>query len=88
MRSYGHCGRNFEVWNRRESWFWAVVDRRSNRGSIGAAISEAEAIREATESIEESSDLQCRTVLAWNAALANLAGYLGRLNRSSGECVR
>ena len=87
MSSYGHCGRNFEVWNRRESWFWVVVDPRRNRGSIGAAISEAEAIREATELIEESFDLRSEFVCAWNAVLANLAGYLGRLNRSSGECV-
>lgn len=85
MSSYGHCGRSFEVWNRRESWFWAVVDPRANRGSIGAAMSEAEAIREATELIEESFDSQGGFLCAWKAALTNLEAYVGRLNRSAGE---
>jgi hypothetical protein len=50
MRS--HLGTSFKVWNRRRSWFWVVLDQPGNRGTIGTAATEAEAMREACASIE------------------------------------
>jgi hypothetical protein len=44
-----------EVWTRQGTWFWYVVNPLGNGGSIGAAATETEAIREARSSIEEMS---------------------------------
>ena len=53
MRS--HLGTSFNVWNRRRTWFWSVLDQHSNGGVIGTAATEAEAISDACSSIEERS---------------------------------
>jgi hypothetical protein len=45
----------FEVWTRQRTWFWYVVNPQRNGGTIGAATTETEAIREARSSIEEMS---------------------------------
>jgi hypothetical protein len=87
MRNYSHFGTRFEVWNRQQSWFWVVVDPRGNRGSIGAAISEAEAIGEASASIEENCPRSCKAVFAWKTALANLAQYLAGSDHAGFECA-
>jgi hypothetical protein len=42
----------FKVWEDGESWFWVVVNLDSNGGTIGAAATEAEAIRDARSTIE------------------------------------
>jgi hypothetical protein len=42
----------FKIWEHRQSWFWLVVSPHSNGGTIGAAASEAEAIRDARSTIE------------------------------------
>ena len=46
----------FEVWENGESWFWLVVSPHSDGGTIGAAASEAEAIRAARSLIEDPSE--------------------------------
>jgi cytochrome c1 len=53
MRSGSHLGTGFTVWNRQQTWFWAVVNHHRNEGSVGAAATEAEAVHEACSSIEE-----------------------------------
>jgi hypothetical protein len=53
MRS--HLGTSFNVWNRRRTWFWSVLDQHGNGGVIGTAATEAEAISDACSSIEERS---------------------------------
>ena len=53
MRS--HLGTSFRVWNRRQTWFWLVLNQHRNGGTIGSAATEAEAVREARFSIEEMS---------------------------------
>jgi hypothetical protein len=55
MRSRSHMGSGFEVWNGQQSWFWFVANPYHNGGTIGAAATEAEAVREACTSIEEMS---------------------------------
>ena len=43
----------FEVWAHGQSWFWLVVLPHSDGGTIGAAASEADAIRDARLLIED-----------------------------------
>jgi hypothetical protein len=59
-----HCGRlarshgspiTFEVWTCQGTWFWHVVNPQRNGGTIGAAATKMEAVREARSSIEEMS---------------------------------
>lgn len=84
MDSYSHLGAGFEVWNDQQSWFWMVVDPRRKRGAIGAAASEAEALREARWSIETGAAPACMTGRnAWTSTLTNLAHYLAGLNRAA-----
>jgi hypothetical protein len=53
MRS--HMGISFTIWNRRQTWFWLILNQHGNGGTIGTAVSEAEAVRDASSSIEEMS---------------------------------
>jgi hypothetical protein len=53
MRNY--LGTSFTVWNRRQTWFWMVLNQHGNGGTIGTAATEAEALRDARSSIEEMS---------------------------------
>ena len=55
MSIRNHMGIGFEVWSKQHSWFWLVVNSHHGAGAIGAAASEAEAVREAYSSIEEIS---------------------------------
>ena len=48
-----HLGVGFKVWNGQWTWFWSLVHPCSRAGAVGAASSEAEAIREAHAAIEE-----------------------------------
>ena len=87
MFSHIHCGTGFEIWTSQQSWFWRLSDPHRNRGSVGAAATEAEAMRDARLAIEENSPCQpdgpvrCATMLgpgpiAWDSTLAKLACYL------------
>ena len=55
MRGHSHLGTHFEVWTAQQTWFWSLVNPHRNGGAIGAAASEAEAVREATLLIEAIS---------------------------------
>jgi hypothetical protein len=48
-----HLGIGFEVWKAQESWYWLVARPGLNGGAIGAAATEAGAMRDACWSIEE-----------------------------------
>jgi hypothetical protein len=48
-----HLGIRFEVWKAQESWYWLVARPGLNAGAIGAAATEAGAMRDACWSIEE-----------------------------------
>lgn len=60
MHSRSHLGIGFELWSNQRVWFWSVINSRGNGGAIGAAITEAEAVREACTAIEELSALRRR----------------------------
>jgi hypothetical protein len=53
-----HLGAGFEVWTGGQSWFWCLLNPRHDGGAIGAAATEADAIREAFVAIEEMSARQ------------------------------
>jgi len=55
MRNRSYLGNGFEVWNRQRTWFWCVADPHHNGGTIGAAPTEVEAVREACALIEDMS---------------------------------
>jgi hypothetical protein len=48
-----HLGTSFRVWSRQQSWFWLVLSRHGDGGTIGTAATEADAVREACSSIEQ-----------------------------------
>lgn|SRR5512146_934193 len=50
-----HLGIRFEVWSGEWTWFWRAFNTRRNRGAVGAAATEADAVREAHAAIEEMS---------------------------------
>jgi hypothetical protein len=60
MHSRSHLGIGFELWSNQRVWFWSVVNPHGNSGTIGAATTEAEAVREACTAIEELSALHRR----------------------------
>ena len=54
IRSYLEFG--FKVWeDHYQCWFWLVTGPHSNSGTVGAAATEAEAIRDARSLIEDLS---------------------------------
>ncbi len=81
MRSYSHFGTGFEVWNSQQSWFWIVVDPRGKGGSIGAALTEADAVREASLSIEETS--RRREAAASPERVASRSAWMPPFRRSA-----
>jgi hypothetical protein len=48
-----HLGTRFEIWTGQQSWFWRISDPGRAAGSIGAAATETDAVREACRAIEE-----------------------------------
>jgi hypothetical protein len=50
-----HQGTSFEVWAGHRTWFWCLPSTYRNGGAIGAAATEAEAVHEACDAIEEIS---------------------------------
>ena len=51
--SRSHLEVGYEVWEDGDSWFWMVANPHSDGGTIGAAATEAEAIRAARSRIED-----------------------------------
>jgi hypothetical protein len=94
MRNENHLGIAFQIWSGPQTWFWFVVNPHQNGGAIGAAASEADALREACLSIEEiSAQLQaaathrnddCATsLICWKGALENLDRFLAAFNHAT-----
>ena len=50
-----YLGTSFEVWPGQWTWFWCLQNTHRNGGAIGAAATEAEAVHEACDAIEEIS---------------------------------
>jgi hypothetical protein len=50
-----HLGTRFEVRTDQWTWFWRVFNPHHNGGAVGAAATEADAVREACVAIEEMS---------------------------------
>jgi hypothetical protein len=59
MRERSYLGNSFEVWNGQRTWFWWVADPHHNGGTIGAAPTEVEAVREACSLVEDMSARYC-----------------------------
>ncbi len=57
MRGRGgnHLGVSFDIWTGQWTWFWSLVNPQLDGGAVGAAPTEADAIREARIAIEEMS---------------------------------
>ncbi len=76
MRSReNHLGTGYEVWTDQQTWFWFVRSPNREGGTIGAAASEAEAVREAWSSIEELGGAIAAT--GWECALKKFERYVG-----------
>ena len=50
-----HLGCGFKVWTGGQTWFWCLLNPCRDGGVIGAAATEADAVREAFAAIEEMS---------------------------------
>ena len=76
MRSRTYLGTRFEIWSGERTWFWLVPDPFRDAGAIGTAASEAEAVDEARELIED-------TLVGWPGILERLARYLSSSTRAT-----
>ena len=94
MRNENHLGIAFQIWSGPQTWFWFVVNPHQNGGAIGAAASEADALREACRSIEEISaqlqtaathrNVDCMApLICWKGALENLNRFLAAFNHAT-----
>src|SRR5262245_18886726 len=54
-------GTRYEIWTGQQSWFWRFSQPNRAAGSIGAAASEADAVRDACFAIEEMFAARSRT---------------------------
>jgi hypothetical protein len=50
-----HLGVDFAIWRNEGAWFWLLINASGEGGTIGASANEAQAIRDACLSIEETS---------------------------------
>jgi hypothetical protein len=48
-----HLGMEFLIWSRESTWFWFLINPRSQAGMIGVTSDKGRAMREARFSIEE-----------------------------------
>jgi len=60
-----HLGTRFEVWTGQQSWFWRFSDPGRAGGSIGAAATETDAVREACLAIEEMHNGRATRPICW-----------------------
>jgi hypothetical protein len=60
-----HLGTRFEIWTGQQSWFWRFSDPSRAGGSIGAAATEIDAVREACLAIEEMHADQAARPMGW-----------------------
>ena len=50
-----HRGFDFELWTSRGAWFWQLANRSCGAATIGSALTENEALREAYAAVDEVS---------------------------------
>ena len=62
-----HLGTRFEIWTGQQSWFWRFSDPSRGGGSIGAAATETDAVREACLAIEEMHADRAMRPMGWEA---------------------
>ena len=62
-----HLGTRFEIWTGQQSWFWRFSDPSRAGGSIGAAATETDAVREACLAIEEMHADRAEHPMGWEA---------------------
>jgi hypothetical protein len=51
-----HRGLAVDLWTKQGAWFWQLASRCRGAGTIGSALTENEALREACAAIEEVSE--------------------------------
>jgi hypothetical protein len=68
MSSHNYRGMSFDAWTNQQTWFWSVVNPNRNGGTIGAAATEVDAVREACMSIDETSAERRGCAAVWRAA--------------------
>jgi len=75
-----YLGTGFEVWAAQQSWFWFLDKPHGDGAAIGAAATEADAVRDACLTIDASMSRRpispLLTNAAWEYSLANLERYL------------
>jgi hypothetical protein len=57
MDSRLYVADNFEIWKKQDAWFWRVFNIEPNGAAVGAAATEAEAVREARLYIEQGQNI-------------------------------
>lgn len=67
MSSHNYRGMSFDAWTNQQTWFWSVVNPNRNGGTIGAAATEVDAVREACMSIDETSAERRGCAAVWRA---------------------
>jgi hypothetical protein len=75
--SKNHLGIGFEVWDGQQTWFWLISNPHREGGTIGAALTESEAVLQARSSIEELADTTALN--DWERSLGNLERYLASI---------
>lgn len=82
MQTCEYLGATIEMWMNREAWFWRILRSNRDGGTIGAAATAAEAVRDACLSIEETAsasshaDLLYSSAVGWDRSLTSLVRYL------------
>jgi hypothetical protein len=67
-----HLGIRFEIWTGQQSWFWRFSDPSRAGGSIGAAATETDAVREACLAIEEMHADRAVRPMGWAAKVPSM----------------
>ena len=70
-----HLGTRFEIWTGQQSWFWRFSDPSRAAGSIGAAATETDAVREACLAIEEMYADQTVRLAGWEAKVPSKKAF-------------
>jgi hypothetical protein len=74
-----HRGVGVDVWTNRGAWFWRLAGRLCGVGTIGSALTENEALREAQAAIEEVSARCARNTPQMNSTAAPVASHQPRV---------
>jgi hypothetical protein len=71
-----HLGTRFEIWTGQQSWFWRFSDPGRAAGSVGAAATETDAVREACLAIEEMHAGRAMRPMGWDSQVQRSAKAL------------